>query len=386
MHPPELPSLVLWESKPHQPSLFKVAVAGDFLPGGELTVPDGSTWESMAGGVAKYFQDVVISIANLEGPLEIRGLLPRPKAGPGQNLGAPEAALDYLQAVNAAVVGLANNHIYDFGPEGVERTRRAILARGMIPLGGGRTLQEAPEVFVWRGPGKAKVGFWAASVIAADLASPNAEGAEPATMERARLALKMMSDEGATCRIALLHAGLERTNRPDPEDVAFMDSLAAEGFDLVAGCHSHRISGYKIVHRSGGRPAFCFHGLGSLTSGIIYSPREREGVVVVAGLGEEGMIERVEVRPVYLAGSGWGSVPSAREAEIILERFKAVSQEIADGSYRKVFYQDMGQDLVRRQIRDTLIAYRRAGVRGVANKLGRLRMRHIRRLVHKLTG
>jgi hypothetical protein len=97
-------------------------------------------------------------------------------------------------------------------------------------------------------------------------------------------------------------------------------------------------------------------------------------------------MDRVEVRPVYLTGSGWGSVPSAREAEIILERFKAVSQEIADGSYRKVFYQDMGQGLVRRQIRDTLIAYRRAGVRGVANKLRRLRMRHIRRLVHKLVG
>lgn len=383
---PDLPSLVLWESAPGKTSLCKVAVAGDFLPGGDLTIPEGCTWQTMADGIAGYFQDVTVSIANLEGPLEVAGIPPRPKAGAGQNLCAPEVALDYLQAVRVTVLGLANNHIYDFGRAGMEKTRKAILSRGMTPLGCGRTLQDAPEVFVWPGHAKAKVGFWAASVIDADRASSNTEGVESATMERARLALKIMKDEGATCCIALLHAGLERTNRPDPEDVEFMDSLAAEGFDVIAGCHSHRISGYKAVRRPDGNPAFCFHGLGSLTSGIIYSPLEREGVIVVAGLSGQGIINRVEVRPVHLSGCGWGCLPSAPEAEIILERFKGLSREIADGSYRKLFYQDMGEGLVNRQFRDTWIAYRRAGVRGVATKIGRLRMRHVRRLVHKLMG
>ncbi len=376
--------LLVWESPRQEPPVCAVGVAGDFLPY-RLAPPEGGSWAGMAEALRPYFDDLAVTLVNLEGPVAVEGLPPRAKLGLGHNLSAPQEALDYLAALRATVVGLANNHTYDYGPEGLRRTRQAAQERGMVALGAGRTLAEEPEVYLWQGPGAVRVGFWAAAKSAVEFATAAAPGLEVAMVERARQALQTLRARGATACIALLHAGAEHTNYPDPEDVRLMDALAAGGFDVVAACHSHRISGHAIhPGGQGGRAAFSFYGLGSLSSGIPYTDLEREGLLVAVGLDARGAVARVEVRPIYLAGPGWGSVPSPEAAQAILARFRRVSSEIADGSYRGRFYGDVSQGLLRTQARDILTAYRQGGLRGVLGKFRRLRMRHVRRLVHRL--
>jgi hypothetical protein len=162
-----------------------------------------------------------------------------------------------------------------------------------------------------------------------------------------------------------------------------MDSLARAGFDLIAACHSHRTSGFADVARqSSPYPAFCFYGLGSLSSGVIYSELEREGLLALIGLNSEGRIASVEAKPIYLAGPGWGTIPTREQAESILSNFLAVSREILDGSYEHGFYSDAGRHFLRAQWRDLTLAFNRAGLRGVLSKVGRLRMGHLRTLFH----
>ena len=55
----------------------------------------------------------------------------------------------------------------------------------MIPLGAGRTLRDAPEVFVAQLPGAIRVGFWSAARASHDLATLKSPGCEPATIARA---------------------------------------------------------------------------------------------------------------------------------------------------------------------------------------------------------
>ena len=380
-------SFVLWESPEPAAIAARIAVAGDFLPAGKLTFPSDFDWSEMAGWITPHLSDVDIGFANLEAVVDAEGLSPQPLAGIGEIVSGPSASLAYLQTLRFVVAGIANNHSYDFTDAGVERTKRAAAQRGLHPLGAGLDSASAPEVFVWHGPASVRVGFWAAAKAATRLATRRAAGVEPATLPRASAAIAEMQRRGARLYVALLHAGCMRTNRPDPEDVGLMDSLARCGFHIVAASHSHRVGGWKPVISPGSRiPSFCFYGLGSLVSGYAASQMEREGLIVVASLNDHGNLVRVEARPVYLDESGFAVIPGTETSDRIFERFQNLTNEIADGSFARLFYEDASNGFFRFYFRDVRAAFRQAGLRGLARKAGRVRVRHIRRLVHKVIG
>ncbi len=377
-------SLTLWESPGSDVGGARIAIAGDFLPAGNLAVSGERDWRDMAQRLDNYFGDASVSFVNLESSLETFNLEPRPLNGIGQIVSAPERCLDYLAAIRSQVVGIANNHSYDFGHDGVLLTRKIISRLGMIPLGAGRTLADPPEVFVWQGPGNIRVGFWAAAKSAVELSTIKTAGVEPALAARARLAVQALKRQGATVCIAVIHAGCLRTNRPDPEDVRCLDFISQTGFDLVAASHSHRTSGYRQIEGASGRPSFCFYGLGTLVSGYVSTPAEREGLVVSFALDSRGSPARVAVHPVLLDETGFGVIPAAEVGGRILTRFQHLSQELCDGSYEQRFYRDMSQGLLRLYARDIRSAYRQAGIKGLVRKIRRMRVRHVRRLVHKV--
>jgi poly-gamma-glutamate capsule biosynthesis protein CapA/YwtB (metallophosphatase superfamily) len=364
----------------------RVALCGDFLPAGELRVPAGSSWQSMAKRLLCYWEDVDLSFMNLECPIGVGSAKARPKAGLGDSFSAGPEALAYLQVLRTAAVSTANNHIYDYGDTGVRSTLEAVCRAGIAPIGSARYLKDPPEVFVSEAKPGLRIGFWAAACASRELAGRNLLGVEPATLRRAREALGLMRARGACCSIALLHAGCEHTNLPAPEDVKLMDAMAGLGFSVVAACHSHRISGYKFLRTAEAKNAVCFYGLGSIASGVHYSSLEREGIAAMVEIDQLGKLVRIEANPIYMAESGWGSVPDGETSRCILERFQEVSRQIEDGTYQRLFYRDIGRDLLARQYRDFRIAFHRGGLKGVNHKLARLRARHVTRLFHKVMG
>jgi len=374
-------NLVLWESPRGGPVAARVAIAGDFLPAGKLEICPTQGWRGMASRLADHFCDVAGSFVNLESALDPDGLPARLLCGIGQVVSAPRGALEYLDAIHSRAVGIANNHTFDFGPAGVERTRHAISQMKMVPLGAGRTLRDAPEVHVWHGPGDIRIGFWAAATATHDRATRRSAGVEPASVARAAEALEAMKRWGAQFSIALLHAGVIRSSRPDRDQVELMDSIARCGFGVVASSHSHRISGARIVAGRNGPPSFCFYGLGSLVSGYAASPLEREGLIVTAGFDSGGNLVRVELRPVLIGNSGFGEIPPPEMGRNILARFVELCGEIAEGSYEHLFYKEVSRGLVRLYLRDMRAAFREGGVGGLARKVSRARMRHVERLV-----
>ncbi len=93
---------------------------------------------------------------------------------------------------------------------------------------------------------------------------------------------------------------------------------------------------------------------------------------------------RVEVRPVLLSATGFGQIPSPQTGRQILERFRSLSAELADGSAAHLFYRDVSHGLLRLYARDAHAAFRESGVRGLARKISRVRVRHISRAAHSL--
>jgi len=372
----------LWEKKGARVR-FRIALAGDYLPSAGLGATVDCDWKCRAAKIAPYFENIDLAISNLECPVDVKGCAARPKIGLGENFSAPMESLEYLSALGVKLVGIANNHVYDYGTEGLRHTREAIKSNGMTGIGSGRSLRESPEVFAAETPFAKRIGFWAAARNLPETATKRGAGVEPATTARACAAIAELHHLGTCPNIAFLHAGIEHTNRPDPDDVEFIDELIALGFDVVAASHSHRIGGYRAAIGKDGRSAFCFYGLGSLSSGIKYSALEQEGLILVIGLDEFGEVAQVEVQPLQLSTEGWGMIPEWSSAKTILDRFMMLSLEIAEGGYRHRFYEDTGKDLVRRQLRNLRAAYERGGLLGLAQILSRIRMRHVNRALHK---
>lgn len=371
----------LWQSGRCEKIVARIAVAGDFLPAGSLSVPSGG-WREAAGGVAPVFEDVDICFLNLECPLDTTDLAARALIGIGESVSAESGSLEYLQSIRTKAVGIANNHVYDFGATGVERTRSALAARNFIPLGAGGTIRDAPEIFVWQGPGGVRIGFWASARASRDLATQRTKGVDPATISRARRAVASLRSHGASYNVALLHCGCIRASRPDPSDAALMDRIASCDFDLVCASHSHRISGSRLIPTEGLTPAFFFYGLGSIVSGYVASPLEREGLVAVAGFHSDGTLAHVEVRPVWLGDSGFAGVPPPEIARSILDRFLGLTAEISDGTFARRFYEEVSPGVIPLYTRDLRAAFRQSGLRGLAHKARRIRPRHLRRLFH----
>jgi hypothetical protein len=362
---------------------WRIAVGGDFFPTMELQETPAQLWDKRAEYLKPYFADIDCAIVNLECPIACEGLAEIPKLGSGSNIFGSKKSLKFLKKLKINLVGLANNHMMDFGPAGVLRTHEALLSSGIGFLGAPLRKNECPEVKIVD-VGKARVGFWAA-FLNAEKTRLESTGVEAGTTKRSRKSLAKMG-KGISCRIALIHAGLENTHYPDPYELKLLHGFIEEGFDLVCVCHSHRISGYaQILRPNSSYPGFCFHGLGSILSGCIYGEPEREGLIVVLGLDEYGKPAELSIRPVWLDRPGWGMIPNLDKSQLILNRFEKVSAEIEDGSFQKEFYSDIGQDLSRRFFRDLNRAFKNRGLAGVAVKLSRIRPKHLNRLLNKFS-
>ena len=374
-----MPSVLpLWEA-PASRVKYRIAVGGDILPpfgAGPLAVD----WAAVAARLR--LDDIDLSFANLECTLECAHLPVRKKFGMGSAITVEAGVLEYLRALNCRVAGIANNHIFDFGHEGITRTRNLLIEHGIHPLGCLAHPADRPQAFIWSPNGRVKVGLWACSNFG-PAPTKTTVGIEEVSASRAREALSTLRERGAQCCIALLHAGLERTNRPDPADAARMQAFTDVGFQVVAACHSHRISGYAEIPAPG-TPAFCFYGLGSIASVCQYTPLESEGILAVLGLDEDGRLVSVEARPVALQPDGWGSAADGEAAEAILQRFTRLSEEIRTGEYQRLFYQEVSQSLVSHQLHDTLRAFQQGGCAGILQKLKRLRGRHFVQLYKKI--
>jgi len=153
--------MLVWKNDDREP-VCCFGIAGDFLPACGLSPVGGESWSGPARRVAPRFDGLDFSIVNLECPVGVEGIPPKVKASLGDSFTAQTECLDYLDSLKASVVGIANNHLYDYGRAGAERTLDRAQERLSV-CGFGRTLEEPPSVCIREGGGGVPVGIWAAA-------------------------------------------------------------------------------------------------------------------------------------------------------------------------------------------------------------------------------
>jgi len=196
-----------------------------------------------------------LNILNLESPLtnvqEEHRLI---KTGP--NLKASRDTVKVLNELKINLVTLANNHIYDYGDQGLSDTLELIRKNNIATVGAGLTLYEAEKIFT------TKIKEITISVVNItenewSTANENHGGANPMNIisnTRSIARAKSISD----VVILVIHGGHEFYHYPSPRMVEQYRFYAEQGASMIVSHHSHCISGYEIY-----KNVPIFYGLGN---------------------------------------------------------------------------------------------------------------------------
>jgi poly-gamma-glutamate synthesis protein (capsule biosynthesis protein) len=164
---------------------------------------------------------------------------------------SPPTSVGPLRLAGIDLVGTANNHILDFGAEGMSRTRELLEGGGLEVVGTGGDDQAAYQPVVLEAIGR-RVGFlsfsriletpeWAAAPGRPGVAAADDE-ALPRTIDAITAAL-LQSD----LVVVLVHWGIELDSSAAPRQREIARQWIEAGASLVVGSHPHVLQGLELI-------------------------------------------------------------------------------------------------------------------------------------------
>lgn len=243
-----------------EPETFTLSFIGDLALGSDGLMADGPySFASVVGedydypmkNVVRYFKNDDLTLGNLECVLREGRFKTKPD---GFCLMGSPAFANILSQSGIEVVSLANNHINDFGPEGIDETESAVLAAGVT----GVRQNETRVVTTERG---LKVGVFAVFF------QTDADTIDSAVED--------MRAQGAQVLVALVHWGSENSYHTMADQDRLGQLLIDKGFHVVAGSHPHLLQ--KIAEYNGG--VICYS-LGNFCFGGNHYPTDMDTAIV----------------------------------------------------------------------------------------------------------
>lgn len=155
---------------------------------------------------------------------------------------APPDSAEHLARRRFDLVCLANNHVLDFGAEGLLDTLKALEERGVGYFGAGRNAAEARRIVYLE-----RNGLRIAILSAADAAGANAKGPTISVLSLRALAEAVKeARSGADLVIVSYHGGIELELLPSPFVVRGLRGLVDAGADVVLAHHPHVLQPVEI--------------------------------------------------------------------------------------------------------------------------------------------
>ena len=195
--------------------------------------------------VRNQFEQYCFIVANLESPLVPNSFAPiAGKCTLRGDIGWAKI----LKSYGIALVSLANNHLMDYGEEGLRTTIESLELEGIQHVGAGRDADAARAPVIQELSGK-KIAFLARSAV--EVSSPCYAGtAKPgvALLDENELVTVI---KGLKSRvdyvIVMLHWGIEHYHYPTSQQRRLAKVLAHAGADIILGHHPHVLQGEERV-------------------------------------------------------------------------------------------------------------------------------------------
>ncbi len=268
-------------------------------------------------------------------------------------LRAVPARAEYLRQAGFDIVSVANNHVLDFGPTGLNQTLAVLHEQGICFVGAGGTAARSEYEILERE--RLRIGFVAYHEM--DPGSPHNE-ALVNPMDRGTI-LRQISDLKPRCDavVVSLHWGIEYIHYPSPGQVHLAREILHHGAALVLGHHPHVIQGIEQIGRG-----LIAYSLGSFQ----FEPRREEArhsFILKAGISARG-VEDYKVIPVHVgAGDRPRRIRNPHRRET-LRFIKRVGEPIADNRITdRWWFEQAGATYVRNNLQAWAARIRKYGIR-----------------------
>lgn len=171
----------------------------------------------------------------------------------------PDFAVPALQAANASIASIANNHILDFSETGLEDTRTHLTDAGIAHAGAGPDREAAFDPAVTEIDGLTVATIALTSRYRTYAATENEPGTAYVTLDQSasetrqpvETALERVREHDPDIVVASLHWGANWETAPEEKQRNFARWLVEHGVDIVHGHSAHVLQGIE-VHQ--GRP------------------------------------------------------------------------------------------------------------------------------------
>ncbi len=235
----------------------RLLFVGDLMLGRRVAPIAEADPEGLFADVERVVESADLAFANLESPLTTR---PHTSENPYALEADPDTAVLIADA-GFDVLGVANNHAGDAGPNSILDTIEAVTGAGMRTVGGGHDIDAAWEPLI------VDVSGWEVAIFAFDvsrqgLAAGNGPGIASWDPVRAEAVVRD-ARSNADLVVAGIHGGIEFWPDIDPQLSPVADQLTSWGVDVVWGHGPHVSQPLSVSRPHDGRPAVIATSLGN---------------------------------------------------------------------------------------------------------------------------
>jgi poly-gamma-glutamate synthesis protein (capsule biosynthesis protein) len=315
---------------------ISLAAVGDVMLGAwvvPLLDSAGSAYPFAA--TKNILQAADIAIANLEAPFTDRGEQVQDKqftfrVPPKYGRGLKEGGFDILH--------LANNHILDYGPEGLFDTMATLDSLSLLYIGAGENISAAYRaVIVERANAageKLRFGFLGFSLTHPEdyYAGRKKPGTAFPFRKRYIAALDSLAPK-VDIMIVSFHWGAEKMVKPKPYQIDLAHVAIDHGADLVLGHHPHVLQSLELYRpRAGARQGLIAYSLGNFAFGS-YSQTARTSIILKCVVDATGVLyarclpinvynDEVQFQPQLLPGAA---------ATVVIDSLNSLSRYLNNG-------------------------------------------------------
>lgn len=312
-----------------EPAVFTLVATGDVLPHEPVNASAGGDFSALLSGLDPWVQGADLALCHMEVPVAPAGT----RASGYPMFGAEPQLVTDLREQGWDGCSTASNHSVDRAYPGVVTTLDAFDAVGLGHAGTARSAEEQaqPQLYTLQRADRTLTvahlsmtyglnglpmpaeAPWAVDLLDADRVIGQAAAAREA---------------GADLVVVSMHAGVEYTSQPTPEQVDAATRIAASGqVDLVIGHHAHVPQPMELLPGGpDGTGMWVAYGLGNYVSNqdsACCDPRTDSGLLLTATVTQQ------PDGPARVTGVEWTAVTVDRKAG---HRVRVLAEAVADPS------------------------------------------------------
>lgn len=265
---------------------------------------------SIDEGVLSTMQSVDIMMANNEFPYSDRG---EPTPDKTYTFRADPNDVHIMKDMGVDIVGLANNHAYDYGPDALIDTIDTLNDAQLPFVGAGKNIEEAMRPAYFHVGGHV-VSFVAATQIEryGNPDTKEATATSPGVLRTLdpKKAVAVIEEAAAHSdfTVMFVHWGSESTDLVEQSQRDLARAYVDAGADLIIGAHPHVLQGIDYVD-----DVPVFYSLGNFW----FNSKTLDTCIVRATLDESCALKNVEFLPCIQRGSGVMTATPAEKSRII---------------------------------------------------------------------